>query len=183
MEPALIYWLISTVLIVKGYDLAAFIPIILCIDNGLVREYWLVAAIKPFIEVVITRDFWVLTISTLLILLGHSTSGLWLLFFCTFLPSGPLARLDQYWVMAGVCSTTRGLCGQVFVAAAAVTLLIQGWTWAAGALVSYGVLRWPVAPGWEVVEDQSQLFILGWEFEIGRQTSLVAFRREEEERV
>lgn len=49
IEPALIYWLIATVLILMGYDLAAFIPIILCIGDGLECELWVVGAINPFI--------------------------------------------------------------------------------------------------------------------------------------
>lgn len=147
MEPALIYWLIAAMLIIMGYDLAAFIPIILCVGDGLQHEQWLIGTISPFIKVVITRDFWVLAISTLLILLGNCASGLWLLFFGTLSPE---PHLDQYWVTAELRSKTGGLHGRVFVAAAAVMLLVQEWTWAAGLLVAYGVLTLPLPPGWNL---------------------------------
>lgn len=44
-------------------------------------------------------------------------------------------RFNHYWVVAEIGLKPWGLCGRVFVAAAAVILLIDGWTWTPGIMV------------------------------------------------
>lgn len=56
------------------------------------------------------------------------------MFFGTFF-NGLGQHFDHYWVVVEIGLKAWGLYVRVFVAAAAVILLIDGWTWTAGIMV------------------------------------------------
>lgn len=120
LAPELVWWLISTLLILMGYKFAAFIPIILCIDLDQQSGNWVAHQFQPYTFLTVRRELCILSISMFLMSYGHDISSLCLLLVGTWLP---VAHVAWPWMQIGRYIAPSG---HVFIAGAAVALVIQG---------------------------------------------------------
>lgn len=128
----MVYWMVAALLIIRGYTIAAFVSILLCVDLNRLSDHWLTHLDPEGHCSLIQRELCVLFISIFLSFLGHEASAVVLFFLGTRQES---FRLE--WMIVGDQVATSGC---FLIAWAAITLMIKGQTRLASGLIFCVVL-------------------------------------------